>query len=662
MNQTFQVAANKGRTLWLQNLLREFLPKLDQSSTNYQSWFDSIIEFMENRGLIQPVQQKDYLSDVRNAIKVLDPLHPALKVVDFDKETWTSINNRSSDRLAERKTKLLDRPDEIVKRATTLLKSYQWSEIAAGLAVVTGRRCTEVIKTAQFEYKTKYSVIFTGSLKRKEEQVECIFEIPTLCEAELAIEAISSLRKYLGAESEHLSKRQVSSRYGKAVASKCDRYFSDLVPTREDKDNLYTHLFRAVYATIASYWYCPAIVPEMEFRAAIQGHYQILDEKNPVLRRSIAAGRNYFDYKISDGAGNIDGRLGIKLNLPDVKVIEQFQQAYLSSRSDSLSLSGSTISTISEPKETKDKTREHTTLTAIEKTNSKPSKSESIMTQQLNPDHSSTASNQNPISIPSFFLSRLKAISTRLEISEAEAIQALFTWTEMGLLLADSLDLDELTPQAIFESVEELKQQAQKSSSVLENRSDSLMLFDRENINQICTSVKLLAEAVSTQQKINSKNSPVEANSVRTLSNPTQNNQLNNARRMTHSAESSSATISSSQNLTAQTDNQNHQQGRLDSSPKISNRGTEAVESVDRAIDAILEFNNQENRPIEDKWHIGVGSLRKLSQRGDSVIRRVLKRRHEEIDQHHVLHSLGKWHNARGKDYPSIDEVINFNA
>jgi hypothetical protein len=88
--------------------------------------------------------------------------------------------------------------------------------------------------------------------------------------------------------------------------------------------NLNTHLFRAVYATIASYWYCPPTVPEMEFRAAIEGHYEILDAENPELRRSLASERHYFDYKIADGSGNIDGRLGIRLHLPGVEVIEQF--------------------------------------------------------------------------------------------------------------------------------------------------------------------------------------------------------------------------------------------------------------------------------------------------------------------------------------------------
>jgi len=253
----FSVASEKGRTRWLQSYLLQHLPELEQNNANYHHWFNSLINFMENR------------------------------VVDFDKETWTAINNRNTDSIAERITKFIDNPDAIVKRATVLLKSYQWSEIAAGLAVLTGRRSTEVIKTAQFEYKSKFSVVFTGALKRGNEPVECVFEIPTLCEASLVINAISSLREKLGEEVSQLSKRQVAARFGRAVATQCDRHFSELVPPRDGKDNLYSHLFRAVYAIIASYWYCPPTIPEMEYRAAIQGHYQILDEQNPDLRRSL---------------------------------------------------------------------------------------------------------------------------------------------------------------------------------------------------------------------------------------------------------------------------------------------------------------------------------------------------------------------------------------
>ena len=63
---------------------------------------------------------------------------------------------------------------------------------------------------------------------------------------------------------------------------------------------------------------------DIEFMAAIQGHYQVLDEQNPELKRSLVSSRHYNDYKIGDGKGNIDGRQGIKLSAPGVSVIEIF--------------------------------------------------------------------------------------------------------------------------------------------------------------------------------------------------------------------------------------------------------------------------------------------------------------------------------------------------
>ncbi len=65
----------------------------------------------------------------------------------------------------------------------------------------------------------------------------------------------------------------------------------DLVPLREAKGNLYTHLFRAVYATIATHWFCPPTVSELEFRAYIQGHFKILHQTNSEKRTSMAAQR-----------------------------------------------------------------------------------------------------------------------------------------------------------------------------------------------------------------------------------------------------------------------------------------------------------------------------------------------------------------------------------
>ena len=64
-NNIIQIAAGKGRTIWLQRLLTELSPQLNQPETDHQTWFDSLIEVMEHRGLTQPTQQKDYLSFYR---------------------------------------------------------------------------------------------------------------------------------------------------------------------------------------------------------------------------------------------------------------------------------------------------------------------------------------------------------------------------------------------------------------------------------------------------------------------------------------------------------------------------------------------------------------------------------------------------------------------
>jgi hypothetical protein len=177
---------------------------------------------------------------------------------------------------------------------------------------------------------TPYSVIFTGSLKRRDEKVPPVFEIPTLCKAQRVVETIAKLRAWM--PTEEMTNIQINNRYAGAVIKSCDRHFTGLVPPRSDGDgkdnNFYTHLFRAVYATIAAHWFCPPRVREGEFKAYIQGHFQVTDESDPTLRNNISSGRHYSDYAIGDGNGNRDGRLGIRLGEPDVVVVEAFGRFY----------------------------------------------------------------------------------------------------------------------------------------------------------------------------------------------------------------------------------------------------------------------------------------------------------------------------------------------
>jgi len=248
--------------------------------------------------------------------------HVALKYFNLSEAEWIALNAQSEASLDERMTnqRFLHDPDALVARARQLLTSTAWPEVAVGITVCTGRRLGEVLKTAAFEGKTAYSVVFTGQLK-KEGPVS--FEIPTLVEADLVLAAWRWLREHHDCSQIDLD--DLSSRYGAPVRETADLHFKELVETRTNHEVRYTHLFRTIYALIADYYYRPSWVVPLKFRAVIQGHTKKIAAEGEV-RQNYLSSANYFDYVIVDGAGQEDRRHGLHLNEPGVEILEVFQR------------------------------------------------------------------------------------------------------------------------------------------------------------------------------------------------------------------------------------------------------------------------------------------------------------------------------------------------
>ncbi len=316
---------------WLQALVDQFLPAVEllqntpEDRAEGQKWATWMRQQWVEHGLADLKQQRNLMTDVRNAIKQqLGEDHLALDCLNFTVAEWTTINSPIEEQVARRNENvvLLENPDAIVTQAVRLLESREWADVAAGLVVLTGRRSSEILGTAQFQPKSQWSVTFTGALKRRGEAQQLSFEIPTLTTAERVVKALEKLRQICPTEG--LTAGQINQKYAQAVATACDRHFSDLVPKRDGRDNLFSHLFRSVYAAIATLWYAPPTLDANEYKAAIQGHYAILEATDGSLKRSLAASRHYNDYKIGDLKGNIDGRQGIKLSYGGVEVIEVF--------------------------------------------------------------------------------------------------------------------------------------------------------------------------------------------------------------------------------------------------------------------------------------------------------------------------------------------------
>lgn len=327
-----EVAASQASTRWVKQFIQAYLPPLQQQSITPGEFSQRFTHELERRKLSTPAQQKNYRSNLTQALKVIDRQHPAIRLVALSTETYRELNDQARGRLADRETKYFTSAtaEWLVARATTMLDSAEWSEVAAGLAVLIGRRISEIL-LSRFALHSEWSLDFS-EMAKKGEAIGMTIEIPTLAPADRVLRAIKRLQTTLRIADLRLetgtpkgAKQRVNSRYSEAVTKQCNAHFADLIPTRTDREDLYTHVFRAVYATIASHWFCPPTVPEHQFKAEIQGHFTLSTTGQKLPNYSARA--NYDDYAIGTSDGNHDGRLGIKLgHLPGLQVIEAFRK------------------------------------------------------------------------------------------------------------------------------------------------------------------------------------------------------------------------------------------------------------------------------------------------------------------------------------------------
>jgi Telomere resolvase len=320
-------------------------------------WERTLRWLKEERGL-QGDSLRKPITQIRGLIKALvlsaentwtDPRsrkqeHVALHLFNLPEQEWERMNARAQLSLQERleHQQFLEKDttvDAIVNRGLILVQSQDWAELLVGLALGSGRRFWELVKTGSFVEAAPYLVTFRGQVKGQSREDE-EFEIPTLYRAFLLVDAIQRLRQLIDwsdLEDEYSPKYQ---KYNKVANEMVVQQFSDLIPVRPTRERLNLHVLRSVFARIATYWYAPPEVADITFMAQIQGHRYILnpevkpgetpeDIKNKQL--NYAANANYFDYKIGrkivDGSYQPVGDQGIKLGYPGVTRLSAFPAA-----------------------------------------------------------------------------------------------------------------------------------------------------------------------------------------------------------------------------------------------------------------------------------------------------------------------------------------------
>jgi cell division protein FtsB len=667
---------------WLQALVDEYLPAVaelqDTPEDRAQSlqWATWMRQQWAEHGMAELKQQRNLMTDVRGAIKAqLGENHLALESMNFTVAEWTMINAPIEDQVARRNENvvLLDNSEAIVALAVRLLESREWAEVAAGLVVLTGRRSSEILSTANFQSKSQWSVTFTGALKRRGEAQILSFEIPTLTTADRVITALTKLRQMCPTEG--LSAEQINQKYSQAVATACDRQFSNLVPLRDGRDNLFTHLFRSVYAAIATHWYAPPTVDANEYKAAIQGHYAILETTDGELKRSLAASRHYNDYKIGDRTGNIDGRQGIKLGYGGVEVIDVFNK----SRSNTTFQLEVTPSLVDKQSDDLEVTAMDTTqevsqqaieslsevLEALPEIEKKEHSEDSIEAKRRQPRR------VKPVPVD---LELLKTVAGRfgIEIRSGKGQGYDHALSELLLLLKQNAIASGEPPQPIEPAapVSQTVADQAKTLAWLTGRVEALEaeISQLQQEKQGAIETNLSLENEQSQQEINQLHD--ENNRLKTELLQTQSRMegiqrfLNEgAIEMTKPERGATAAIA----ITNQADAIKEQPSSPMALPipqKVAAASSSQADldpDVLRALNAILDYNEYGATSHQQRWAISIpvmkDLLKQLGKATQPKIEAVLRAKSEAIDQHHRHHGLGQRHNRVHQGH-SISEII----
>lgn len=538
-------------------------------------------------------QQQSLMAQTRHAIKEkFGDKHFSLDCIDFSRDEYFALNAiaQSQARSRQLSQQYIQDPDAIANRAVQLLLSPEWSEVAAGLAVLTGRRLNEVLKTAKFTVKSQWAVTFQGALKRRGETVPLSFDIPTLTTAKQIVDATERLRQIAPPDANE-------ARVGEAS----DRHFADLIPLPTGKDRLYTHLWRSVFCTIATFWYCPKHVDELLFKAHILGHFATLtpaEQEDESLQHkrleTFTSSRHYRRYEIDDETiAKYQGqRKGIKLGTNNIEPLEAFAEGM--------------------------------------------------------PERQPPARQRQRLSNLRVYQADRQAATEILERfdgkTQADRVAAWIEWTQQQLASITPVTSEELeaiasedkpeptkpiTSSSPDDSVTDSTDAAARVEEMLQPTADKGFIAPRweEKLDRLADAIVQLVELQSRQLS----NTTPAADSSRP---PARAPKTADAKAASLKERSSASSLPSRQHNTGESDG-----------------------IVSAAIDAIMTHNDRPEQLHDLKWAITINGLKSFSS-NQRAIERVIAQRQAEIEAHHQQHQLQPTHNHRHKRKRKISEII----
>lgn len=243
---------------------------------------------------------------------LLIPLKAQSKIKARQAENKERIGKKSSTIRVAQENKTLD--DELLtvqnfgkyhKKAVSLINnSNNWQGVAVGLLALTGRRSTEILKTAIFtDIGKTHKLHFEGQLKKKDGK-KTDYEIITLCDSSLIITALARLRRLKNCEG--MENETIHRNTSKTLNRAVKKHFKTITGL----DSITAHDLRRIYAEVA--YQRSKLKGESKDKiymyASYLGHYDI--DENKFTQSTENASWSYVKFQLDN-----EGKEYIKSNL-----------------------------------------------------------------------------------------------------------------------------------------------------------------------------------------------------------------------------------------------------------------------------------------------------------------------------------------------------------
>ena len=223
--------------------------------------------------------------------------HYALRYFTLGKEFHNKRNEAQREKTnQQRRNGQPFDPWQAIAAAEKALSSTSYLSQAVGFEFLTGRRPTEVLKREGFKQTGKYTIEFSGQLKRKDGDVEP-YTIYTLTEASKIISTLDRLNRESDAtELDGEDNKNIDSRRNSSMNAAVRRVFKGVLEPPTGEKRLSNKNLRAAYTQAAAVLFKDPKQSMSQFAEELLGH------------KGVTATISYEDYVCLDADGNETAR------------------------------------------------------------------------------------------------------------------------------------------------------------------------------------------------------------------------------------------------------------------------------------------------------------------------------------------------------------------